>query len=95
MAEEKLNEVAEAHGEPMVYAKFNAETGGYEPSSEFNLTINNIEGWLCEYSKYWKLSIEVGKKQRKFNPVSEADTYDGTNGAKPETEAEKEAEDLM
>lgn len=95
MAEEKLNEVAEAHGEPMVYAKFNAETGGYEPSSEFNLTINNIEGWLCEYSKYWKLSIEVGKKQRKFNPVSEANIYDGTNGAKSETEIEIETEDLM
>lgn len=97
MAEEKLNEVAEAHGEPMVYVKFNAETGGYEPSSEFNLTINNIEGWLCEYSKYWKLSIEVGKKQRKFNPVSEANTYDGANGAKPETETETETEteDLM
>lgn len=97
MAEEKLDEVAEAHGEPMVYAKFNAETRGYEPSSEFNLTINNIEGWLCEYSKYWKLSIEVGRKQRKFNPVSEADVYDGTNDAKPETETEIEieAEDLM
>ena len=95
MAGEKVNEVAEAHGEPMVYAKFNAETGGYEPSSEFNLTINNIEGWLCEYSKYWKLSIEVGKKQRKFNPVSEANTYDGTNGAKSETEKETETEDLM
>lgn len=95
MAEEKLNEVAEAHGEPMVYAKFNAETRGYELSSEFNLTINNIEGWLCEYSKYWKLSIEVGKKQRKFNPVSEADIYDGTNGAKHETETETETEDLM
>ena len=91
MAEDKLNEIAKAHGEPMVYAKFNKETGGYEPSSEFNLTINNIEGWLCEYSKYWKLALEVGKKQRKFNPVSDANTYDGT----VETENEESSDDLM
>lgn len=77
IAEEKLNEVAEKHGEPMVYAKYDPVTGGYIASDEFNLTINNIEGWLCEYSKYWKISMNVGKLQRKFKPVSDASIYDG------------------
>lgn len=94
MAEERLNEVAEKRGEPMVYAKYDSTIGGYVPSTEFNLTINNIEGWLCEYSKYWKLSIEVGKKQRKFTPVSAPDTYDGKK-QEPETKPEETDDDLM
>lgn len=93
MAENKLNEIAAEKGEPMVYAKFDAEKGGYVPSPEFNLTINNIEGWLCEYSKYWKLSLNVGKVQRKFEPKSEADTYDGVT--EENNQKEQEAEDLM
>ena len=92
MAKDKLDEIAEEKGEPMVYAKFDEETNGYVPSTEFNLTINNIEGWLCEYSKYWKTMLNVGKSQRKFVPKSEADTYDG---GKPEEQAEEHAEDLM
>jgi len=90
MAEDKLNEVAAEHGEPMVYAKFDAEKDTYIPSTEFNLTINNIEGWLCEYSKYWKLSLNVGKIQRKFNPVSSPKTYESNN-----KQEENNEEDLL
>lgn len=104
MAKEKLDEIGEREGEPMIYAKFDPDTFGYVPSEEFNLTINNIEGWLCEYSKYWKLSKNVGKAQRKFVPKSEADAYDGKQEeqeapkevpVEQEAEIDPDAEDLM
>lgn len=100
MAKEKLNEVAEQAGEPMVYAKYDPDKKGYVPTHEFNLTLNNIEGWLCEYSKYWKIAMKVGKMQRKFKPVSSPDTYDGTSTENASTEEsasteENTTEDLM
>lgn len=34
---------------------------------EFNINITNIEFWLCEYSKWWKIKNKVGKQRDKFN----------------------------
>jgi len=31
-----------------------------------NITLHQIEMWLCEYSKYWKMSVGVGKQRSKF-----------------------------
>ncbi len=35
-----------------------------------NITLHNIEMWLCEFSKYWKMTIKEGKQRSKFVPRS-------------------------
>jgi hypothetical protein len=36
----------------------------YYFSNQFNLTKHNIEFWLCEYQKYWKVLNNVGKQRQ-------------------------------
>jgi hypothetical protein len=31
-----------------------------------NITLHNIEMWLCEYAKYWKMKLGVGKQRSTF-----------------------------
>lgn len=33
-----------------------------------NITLHQIEFWLCEFSKYWKMTIKQGKQRSKFIP---------------------------
>lgn len=40
----------------------------YFSKSSHNLTLHQIEMWLCEYSKYWKMVNGVGKQRSKFRP---------------------------
>ena len=40
----------------------------FTTSKEFNITITDIEFWLCEYQKYWKMTIGVGKQRSKYTP---------------------------
>ena len=63
------------NSEPMPYAKYNPETESYFVTDKCNLTIGNIEHWLCEYSKYYRLANEANHKQRIFKPVSNNDLY--------------------
>ncbi|MBV8125201.1 MAG: hypothetical protein JO370_14140 [Paucibacter sp.] len=35
---------------------------------EHNITLHQIEFVLCEYSKYWKMQIGIGKQRSKFVP---------------------------
>lgn len=35
-------------------------------SKEANLSLHQIEMWLCEFSKYWKMKNQVGKQRMKF-----------------------------
>jgi hypothetical protein len=39
----------------------------YDIQKECNITLHQIEMWLCEYSKYWKMEIKEGKQRSKFN----------------------------
>lgn len=41
---------------------------GYGVQKKSNITLHQIEMWLCEYSKYWKMSIKQGKQRSKFKP---------------------------
>ena len=50
---------------------------GYAPKSDlylapdiFNekITLHQIEMWLCEFQKYWKMKIGEGKQRSKFEP---------------------------
>ena len=76
IAENKLKAISIDNLEKMPYALYDSKKQEWVITDTFNLDISNIEGWLCEYSKYWKMSIEQGRKQRKFKPISENDSYE-------------------
>lgn len=38
--------------------------------SKCNISLHQIEMWLCEYQKYWKMQIGIGKQRAKFVPKS-------------------------
>lgn len=40
----------------------------YYTKGNCNLTLHQVEMWLCEYSKYWKMSIGKGKQRSRFSP---------------------------
>jgi len=44
------------------------KNGEYHPAQECNITLHQIEMWLCEYQKYWKMTIQQGKQRSKFTP---------------------------
>lgn len=49
------------------YTKWSKKEKEYVPS-EFNITLHQIEMFLCELSKYWKVLNGVGKQRQKFVP---------------------------
>lgn len=34
----------------------------------YTITLHQIEMWLCEYQKYWKVKYKIGKQRSKFPP---------------------------
>ena len=42
----------------------------YVTHSSRNVTLHQIEMWLCEFQKYWKMIIGEGKQRSKFQPRS-------------------------
>jgi hypothetical protein len=40
----------------------------YDVVKDGNLTLHQIEMWLCEFQKYWKMVIGKGKQRSKFKP---------------------------
>jgi hypothetical protein len=42
----------------------------YVTYSSRNVTLHQIEMWLCEFQKYWKMIIGEGKQRSKFQPRS-------------------------
>lgn len=97
MAKEKIAIAEQKAGEKFPYAVWNESESKYEVSYEFNLTLNQIEGWLCEFSKYWKMVIGKGKQRQKFNPVSDTDAYEQLDvNTEEDTEEEtEETEELL
>lgn len=55
------------------YLHFNKVNKEYYFSEEWNLTLHNIEFWLCEYSKYWKMLIGKGKQRSKYKQNKDKD----------------------
>lgn len=51
----------------MQFVKFNRHIGQYE-LCDFNLTLHQIEMWLCEFQKYVKMRDGFGKQRSKFIP---------------------------
>ena len=69
-AERELTKVAKSKGEPMYYLEWDKENRNYYLSDECNITLHQIEMWLCEFQKYWKMTIKTGKQRSKFSPTT-------------------------
>lgn len=67
-AEKELTKIAKIKGEPMYYLEWDKEKRQYYFSDECNITLHQIEMWLCEFQKYWKMTIKTGKQRSKFEP---------------------------
>lgn len=67
-AERELSKVAKEKKEPMYYLEWDKEKREYYFADECNITLHQIEMWLCEFQKYWKMTIKTGKQRSKFQP---------------------------
>lgn len=67
-----LYECAEqALGEDFPYLCWNKDKKQYYTVNDFNqsvFTLHQVEMFLCEFSKYWKMVIGAGKQRSKFKP---------------------------
>lgn len=67
-AEEMLTLISKEKGEPMPYLEWDKKKGQYVISDKCNITLHQIEMWLCEFQKYWKMIIGKGKQRSAFVP---------------------------
>lgn len=68
VADTWLKLISEERGEPMSFLYWSKERGEYYTSDQCNITLHQIEMWLCEFQKYWKMVIGEGKQRSKFIP---------------------------
>ena len=71
-AEKELAKIAKSKGEPMYYIEWDKKKRQYYFSDECNITLHQIEMWLCEFQKYWKMTIKTGKQRSKFEPKTKS-----------------------
>ena len=67
-AEEQLTKIGTLKGDPMGYLEWDKESKEYKLTDKCNITLHQIEMWLCEFQKYWKMMIGEGKQRSKFVP---------------------------
>lgn len=68
-----LRDIAEAELEKygkFKYISWNKSKKEYEITNKCNITLHQIEMFLCEFQKYWKMLIGEGKQRSKFTPDS-------------------------
>jgi len=53
---------------PEMGFKFFKRGSQFEIQEEQNITLHQIEMWLCEYQKYVKMQNKTGKQRSKYNP---------------------------
>lgn len=68
MAEKYLSNIGKEKGELFPYLHFDKAGGWYYVDSNCNITLHQIEMWLCEFQKYWKMTIGEGKQRSEFIP---------------------------
>lgn len=68
VAEKYLTEISKEKGENMPYLYWDKKEGKYYLGEKCNITLHQIEMWLCEFQKYWKMIIGKGKQRSKFVP---------------------------
>ena len=71
LAEEWLTKIGDEKGEKMVYLNWDTNKGAYYLTNNCNITLHQIEMWLCEFQKYWKMIIGEGKQRSKFVPKTQ------------------------
>ena len=71
LADQWLTKIGKEKGEPMVYLNWDKTKGCYFLEEECNITLHQIEMWLCEFQKYWKMIIGEGKQRSKFVPKTQ------------------------
>lgn len=70
LADDWLSRISLERGEDMPYLYWDKVGGHYLVDDECNITLHQIEMWLCEFQKYWKMIIGEGKQRSKFSPRS-------------------------
>lgn len=68
MAEEMLAKIASERGEETAFVYWDKNQSKYILKNECNITLHQIEMWLCEFQKYWKMQIGKGKQRSVFSP---------------------------
>lgn len=68
MACDELGKIGREKGELMPYLYWDKETKTYKTYEACNITLHQIEMWLCEFQKYWKMTIGEGKQRSQFEP---------------------------
>lgn len=63
IASQWLTKISEEHGEKFPYVYWDKENKKYIISDKCNININQIEMWLCEFSKYWRI-VEMNTRPR-------------------------------
>lgn len=69
-AETELQKISAEMGEPFPFVEFDKDAKKYYISDKCNITLHQIEMWLCEYQKYWKMMWSTGKQRSKFVPIT-------------------------
>ena len=54
------------------YIHWDKKESDYIFPNKSELSLHQIEMWLCEFSKYWKMTIKQGKQRSKFKPISKS-----------------------
>ena len=49
------------------FLHFDKENKKYLTKDKGSISLHQIEMWLCEYQKYWKMKIGTGKQRSKYN----------------------------
>ncbi len=70
-AEKWLRKISMEKNIGMPYLFWNKTKGEYYVDEfDCNITLHQIEMWLCEFQKYWKMIIGEGKQRSKFKPIT-------------------------
>ena len=75
-APKQLELLSNDYIDAMPFAFYDNENKRYNITNNCNFVISNIEHWLCEYSKYYRLANMTGKKQKLFKPISKNNMYE-------------------
>ena len=66
MAEVQLERVAKKNNGFVPYVHWDRKQNCYVIDGKCNITLHQIEMWLCEFSKYWKMITKIGKQRSRY-----------------------------
>lgn len=64
---------------PFKFLEWDKRQERYYTTDKANITLHQIEMWLCEYQKYWKMIIGAGKQRSKFKAMTDNNSYGKEN----------------